>query len=60
LAHQNAPHSQHIVVILGVLVVLDPRVRRQRYGKAFLASLRPYRMAGAITDVEAFFETKAG
>ncbi len=42
----------------GVLVLLDPRVRRQRYGKTFLASLPPYRMTTSITDVEQFFETK--
>jgi ATP-dependent DNA helicase DinG len=39
----------------GVLVLLDPRVRRQRYGQTFLASLPPYRMTTTITDVEAFF-----
>jgi ATP-dependent DNA helicase DinG len=43
----------------GVLVLLDPRVRRQRYGQTFLASLPPYRMTATITDVEAFFEAKA-
>jgi ATP-dependent DNA helicase DinG len=40
----------------GVLVLLDPRVRRQRYGQTFLASLPPYRMTQTITDVEAFFD----
>jgi ATP-dependent DNA helicase DinG len=40
----------------GVLVLLDPRVRRQRYGQTFLASLPPYRMTSTITDVEAFFD----
>jgi len=39
----------------GVLVLLDPRVRRQRYGQTFLASLPPYRMTQTITDVESFF-----
>jgi ATP-dependent DNA helicase DinG len=39
----------------GVLVLLDPRVRRQRYGQTFLASLPPYRMTTTITDVESFF-----
>ena len=39
----------------GVLVLLDPRIRRQRYGQTFLASLPPYRMTTSITDVEAFF-----
>jgi ATP-dependent DNA helicase DinG len=41
----------------GVLVLLDPRIRRQRYGQTFLQSLPPYRMTTTITDVEAFFET---
>ena len=40
----------------GVLVLLDPRVRRQLYGQTFLQSLPPYRMTATITDVEAFFE----
>lgn len=39
----------------GVLVLLDPRIRRQRYGQTFLASLPPYRMTATITDVETFF-----
>ena len=39
----------------GVLVLLDPRVRRQRYGQTFLTSLPPYRMTTAIADVEKFF-----
>jgi ATP-dependent DNA helicase DinG len=43
----------------GVLVLLDPRIRRQRYGKTFLESLPPYRVTSDITDVESFFETKA-
>jgi ATP-dependent DNA helicase DinG len=42
----------------GVLVLLDPRIRRQRYGQTFLQSLPPYRMTTTITDVESFFETK--
>ncbi len=41
----------------GVLVLLDPRIRRQRYGQAFLASLPPYRMTDTITEVEKFFES---
>ena len=41
----------------GVLVLLDPRIRKQRYGQTFLASLPPYRMTTTITDVEAFFKT---
>jgi ATP-dependent DNA helicase DinG len=40
----------------GVLVLLDPRIRRQRYGQTFLASLPPYRVTTDITDVEKFFE----
>jgi ATP-dependent DNA helicase DinG len=43
----------------GVLVLLDPRVRTQRYGQVFLQSLPPYRVTQTITDVEAFF-AKAG
>jgi ATP-dependent DNA helicase DinG len=39
----------------GVLVLLDPRITRQRYGQTFLASLPPYRMTQTITDVEEFF-----
>jgi len=39
----------------GVLVLLDPRITRQRYGKTFLASLPPYRVTQTITDVESFF-----
>jgi len=38
----------------GVLVLLDPRIRRQRYGQTFLAS-PPYRVTAAIEDVEEFF-----
>ncbi len=40
----------------GVLVLLDPRIRKQRYGQTFLNSLPPYRMTTTITDVEKFFE----
>ncbi|WP_109487457.1 ATP-dependent DNA helicase [Occallatibacter savannae] len=40
----------------GVLVLLDPRIRKQRYGQTFLQSLPPYRMTATITDVQAFFE----
>jgi ATP-dependent DNA helicase DinG len=39
----------------GVLVLLDPRIRRQRYGQTFLASLPPYRTTSTITDVQSFF-----
>jgi ATP-dependent DNA helicase DinG len=41
----------------GVLVLLDPRITRQRYGQTFLASLPPYRMTATITDVEEFFSS---
>jgi len=40
----------------GVLVLLDPRITKQRYGQAFLQSLPPYRMTATITDVADFFE----
>ena len=39
----------------GVLVLLDPRLQRQRYGRVFLESLPPYRVTQKIADVEAFF-----
>ena len=39
----------------GVLVLLDPRIRKQRYGKTFLESLPPYQMTTRIEDVERFF-----
>jgi ATP-dependent DNA helicase DinG len=39
----------------GVLVLLDPRIERQRYGKVFLESLPPYRLTRDIMDVENFF-----
>ena len=40
----------------GVLVLLDPRIQRQRYGKVFLESLPPYRMTSDIGEVESFFD----
>jgi ATP-dependent DNA helicase DinG len=43
----------------GVLMLLDPRVRRQRYGRIFLESLPPYRLTEDISDVEAFFQPDA-
>jgi len=43
----------------GVLVLLDPRVRRQRYGRIFLDSLPPYRQTEEISDVESFFHPDA-
>jgi len=42
----------------GVLVLLDPRIRTQRYGQTFLQSLPPYRVTTNIGDVERFFETE--
>jgi ATP-dependent DNA helicase DinG len=39
----------------GVLMLLDPRIQRQRYGRIFLESLPPYRLTQEITDVEQFF-----
>ncbi|WP_255462295.1 ATP-dependent DNA helicase [Granulicella sp. WH15] len=41
----------------GVLVLLDPRIQRQRYGRIFLDSLPPYRVTQSIDDVEQFFAT---
>jgi ATP-dependent DNA helicase DinG len=40
----------------GVLMLLDPRIQRQRYGRIFLESLPPYRLTQDITDVEDFFQ----
>jgi len=42
----------------GVLVLLDPRITRQRYGQIFLQSLPPYRITNTISDVEAFFASE--
>ena len=39
----------------GVLMLLDPRIQRQRYGRIFLDSLPPYRITQEIGDVEKFF-----
>ncbi len=39
----------------GVLVLLDPRIRKP-YGKAFLASLPPYRLTRDLAEVRSFFE----
>ena len=39
----------------GVLMLLDPRIQRQRYGRVFLESLPPYRVTQDIAAVEAFF-----
>ncbi len=43
----------------GVLMLLDPRIQRQRYGKVFLDSLPPYRITRDIAEVESFFSTPA-
>src|SRR3984885_5124207 len=40
----------------GVLMLLDPRIQRQRYGRVFLDSLPPYRITQSIEDVEKFFQ----
>ena len=42
----------------GVLVLLDPRLQRQRYGRVFVESLPPYRITQQLADVEAFFAEK--
>ena len=42
----------------GVLMLLDPRILRQRYGKVFLESLPPYRMTQDIGEVESFFDVE--
>ncbi len=39
----------------GVLMLLDPRIQRQRYGRVFLDSLPPYQITQSIEDVENFF-----
>jgi ATP-dependent DNA helicase DinG len=44
----------------GVLVLLDPRIKRKQYGKTFLDSLPPYRVTQTITDVAEFFDEPAG
>lgn len=43
----------------GVLMLLDPRIQRQRYGKIFLESLPKYRVTQSIEDVEQFFAADA-
>jgi ATP-dependent DNA helicase DinG len=42
----------------GVLMLLDPRIQRQRYGRIFLDSLPPYRITQDITAVENFFSRR--
>jgi len=39
----------------GVLMLLDPRIERQKYGRVFLESLPPYRVSQDIAEVERFF-----
>jgi ATP-dependent DNA helicase DinG len=39
----------------GVLMLLDPRIQRQRYGRIFMDSLPSYRVTQSIEDVEEFF-----
>ncbi len=39
----------------GVLMLLDPRVQRSRYGRIFLDSLPPYRRTEEMRDVVDFF-----
>ncbi|HET9743468.1 MAG TPA: helicase C-terminal domain-containing protein [Terriglobales bacterium] len=39
----------------GVLVLLDNRIQRQRYGRVFLESLPKYGMARGLEDIERFF-----
>jgi ATP-dependent DNA helicase DinG len=39
----------------GVLMLLDPRIQRQRYGRVFIESLPPYRVTQDIAAVEKFF-----
>lgn len=43
----------------GVLMLLDNRVQKQRYGRIFLESLPPYQLTQSIEDVEAFFSSTA-
>jgi len=40
----------------GVLVLLDNRISKQRYGQVFLDSLPEYRFTTKISDVESFFD----
>ena len=39
----------------GVLMLLDPRIQRARYGRVFLESLPPYQVTRDIAAVESFF-----
>jgi ATP-dependent DNA helicase DinG len=40
----------------GVLVLLDNRIQRQRYGRVFLESLPKYGMANGLDELERFFQ----
>lgn len=42
----------------GVLVLLDNRIQRQRYGRVFLDSLPKYGVANGLEDVEEFFSRR--
>jgi len=42
----------------GALVLLDPRIQRQRYGQVFLQSLPPYRVTRELADVADFFRER--
>jgi ATP-dependent DNA helicase DinG len=42
----------------GVLVLLDNRILKQRYGRTFVDSLPPYRRTKDIAEVERFFELR--
>jgi len=43
----------------GVLMLLDPRIQRQRYGKIFLDSLPKYKVTQSIEELERFFAADA-
>lgn len=44
----------------GVVAVLDPRLTRAGYGRAFLANLPPLRRTSVLRDVEEFFAAERG
>ena len=43
----------------GVLMLLDPRIQRQRYGRIFLESMPPYRVTQDWAAVEKFFAVQS-
>jgi len=43
----------------GVLVLLDNRITRNRYGQVFFDSLPPYRFTTTLGEVEKFFDEEA-